>query len=302
MTPTEMEYTAGASIKNPSTFGIPNDFPMDGLARFVPSDVDVYGTCEGCDLFGYRDADSDPHTESLGSQGFQNPRGNDPFFEREVSGASATLEIDYEGFTLVSITDFLAMRKAFREDSDGTPFFGALFETATDLDQFSQELKLSGGTDRLIWAAGLYYLNFTTDQFVDAPATLTFGTDASSILPYAVSTEGEIESESRAVFGHLQYQLNDELSITAGLRYTEDERELRDHLNYDSFGILLPAFGVEDASVSLNQTFPELASQDFENYSANLQFDWTPADDLLVYAGYTRGHKAGNFAAIRRLH
>ena len=140
------------------------------------------------------------------------------------------------------------------------------------------------------------YLNFETDQTVDAPATLTFGTDADSIIAYSVSTEAVVESTSYAAFAHIEYELSESLELTAALRYTDDEREVRDHRNFDSFGTLLPFFDVPDLEVSINDTFPELAVQDWENTSAKLQLDWRPTDDLLVFAGYTRGHKAGNFA------
>ena len=291
-------YTHGAAISNPSPFLGPLDpalVPEDGLSRFVPGNVDLYGTCPGCDLAGYRDADDDPHRESLGSIGFENPEGNEPFFEREVKGATAKFTYDIGDITLSSITDYLELDKDYREDSDGSPIFGSLYSTFTDVDQFSQEFKLSGNTERLEWMAGLYYLEFDTDQRVHAPVTLTYTTE--DVLPYSVTTSGTIESESWAIFGHTEYDLTEEWRVTAAFRYTEDERDLEDHINLDEFGTILPiVFEVPDIAVSIDDYFPELTSQDWDNWSAKLQFDWRPNDDLLLYAGYTRGHKAGNFA------
>lgn len=293
-------YTHQAAVANPSSWLGPLDpdlVPADGLVRAVPANVDIYGTCPGCDLGGYRDPDGNPHKESLGSLGFDNPEGNDPFFEREVRGFTAKLTYEIGEMTLTSVTDLLKMEKDYREDSDGSPIFGSLYSTFTEVDQFSQEFKLSGNTEKLQWMAGLYYLDFDTDQRLHAPATLSFGTTPESILPYSVTTSGTIESESRAVFGHIEYDLTEQWTVTAALRYTKDERELKDHINQDTFGTILPiVFGLPDISVSIDDYFPELTSQDWDNYSAKLHFDWEPREDLLLFAGYTRGHKAGNFS------
>ena len=292
-------YSATASVKNPSTWGpFGTTMPADGLSRFVPDNVDAYGTCAGCDLFGYKDADDDPHLESIGSQGFDNPEGNDPFFYRRVAGITGNLTYDLGEMTLSSVSDYLYVEKNFREDSDGTPFFGALYSTQTDVWQFSQELRLSGETDRIKWMVGGYYLRFDTDQRIHAPATLTFGTPANGIpiIPYSVSTEALIESQTWALFGHLEYDLASDWTVIAALRYTEDDRQIKNHRDYDAFGTLLPLYGVPNSDTSINTLFPELTKQDFNNVSAKIQLDWTPSDDLLIYAGFTRGHKAGNFA------
>lgn len=294
-------FPATASVANPSTFGpfFGTSFPADGLARFVPSDVNVYGACAGCDLFGYRDADDDPHLESFDSQGFINPEGNELFFKREVTGVSGNLTYDLGGMTLNSITDYLYMDKSLREDSDGTPFFGSLYSTFTDLWQISQEVKLSGETDTSRWMVGGYYLRFDVDQRVHAPVTLTFGTPLNGIpvIPYSVTVEGTIESETWALFGHMEYDIAPNWTVTAAVRYTEDERAVKDHLNQDTFGTLLPVvFGIPNVAVSANTLFPEATERGWENVSAKIQLDWKPTDDLLLYAGFSRGHKAGNFA------
>jgi iron complex outermembrane receptor protein len=293
-------YTHGATVANPSTFLGPLDpdiIPADGLVRFVPDDVDVYGTCPGCDPFGYKNSGNNPHVGSFGSQGFEDPQATRLLFKRDVWGVSAKLTYDFDDLTLVSITDYLDMDKEYNEDSDGSPFFGGNFGTETEVEQFSQELKLHGETDRLQWLVGVYYLEFDTDQFVDAPVTLTFGTTAEEIIPYSVTSRGKIESKSWAVYAHTEYALTSELSVTAALRYTDDERELKDHLNWDTYGTILPqVFGLPDISVSIDDYFPGLTQQDWDNYSARLALDWSPTDSLLVYASYTRGHKAGNFA------
>lgn len=276
-------------------------FDADGLAQFVPDNVDIYGSCPGCDPLGYRDTDGDPWTESHGNEGLTSnppqpdygmPGGLRPLFEREVKGITANLSYEFDSMTLTSITDYLEMDKLFRSDSDGSPRFGAFYGSFTELEQFSQELRLSGETDKMSWIAGIYYLDFETDQNVYAPNNFSgFAGDPNGVFLYSVATSAIIESRSVAVFGHVDRTLTDTLSLIASIRYTDDSREINDHINEDpdqGFGPIPP--------VSINASFPELTEQDYENVSAKLELDWRPNDNTLLFASFTRGHKAGNFA------
>src|SRR5690606_35649425 len=222
----------------------------------------------------------------------------EPYFEREVAGISGRLSYDIGGLTLTSVTDYLYMGKGYREDSDGTPYFGTNYGTRTRLNQFSQELRLSGQKGIAQWIAGVYYLKFDTKQLADPIASLTFGTPDNGIpvIPYSVTTSATVESESWAIFGHVEWELSPEWTLITALRYTEDDREIKDHVNFDSFGTLLPAMGVPDQRFSFNTLFPDLAKQEWENVSAKVELDWRPVDDLLLYVSFTRGHKAGNFS------
>lgn len=241
----------------------------DGLGEEVPGNVDFYGTCPGCDSQGYRDTDGDVHATDHDNPGF---------FDRSTTGVTGKITWDRDTFTLTSITDYLEMEKQFQSDSDASPFDIATFFTTQDFEQISQELRLNGETNRVNWVLGAYYLNIDTEQTTDAGVFGAFQTGAD----YTVDTE------SWAIFGQAEYNLTPQWSITAGLRYTEDSKEM-DYVRNGTGIFAGPEFF--DTTVSPN------AKLDFENVSAKLQLDWRPTDDVMIYASLNRGHKGGSFAA-----
>ena len=114
-----------------------------------------------------------------------------------------------------SITAKRDLESFSSRDGDHSPL--VIFETTDrfDYDQFSQEFQLTGQAvdDRLNWLAGLYYFEEQgtnrNDVFV-ANGTLLSG--------------GDWDHDTWALFGQLSYDFTDKLSLTAGLRYTEETK------------------------------------------------------------------------------
>lgn len=271
----------------------------------------IMGPCPGCDPFGYAEPDDDPFT---GSFDFQ------PEFERDVYNYQAKITGEVKGIAVTSITDFLRVDKEDTKDIDGTPLNQVTFASHEDRKQFSQELRLSGETERTTWTAGVYYLDFDTETsavgYEDIGPLVTFGFDSSTgaVAPafndpsmpcFAPPFSGpcppglpgfqttyshreSVDSESWAIFGHLEYNLSDTITLIGALRYTEDEREMDIVIDNLAFGA--PLF-------DLNPDNLPILKQTYENVSAKAQINYTPTNDWLLYASFTRGHKAGNFNA-----
>ncbi len=89
---------------------------------------------------------------------------------------------------------------------------------------------------------------------------------------------------SAAVFGEIYIDLSDTFKVTAGLRYTDDDKTLENH----AVTLGTPGGGVAPA-VYANVRFKELTGR--------VGFDWQPdvsfTDSTLIYAFYSRGYKAG---------
>ena len=76
----------------------PTVFDASGDDRFVLSPtVDAYGTCPGCDVFGYRDTDGDPHAGEYDRDG--------RVFVK-THGATAKINWDVAGVSITSITAY----------------------------------------------------------------------------------------------------------------------------------------------------------------------------------------------------
>jgi len=243
-------------------------FDADGLGYALGPNEDFWGTCGGCDAFGYKDPDNDPFTGSF---------DRIAFFDRKYWSATVRYDQDFGGAKLTSITDYQDLRKRFGEDSDMSPVHIFHYDTGQDLYQLSQELRLSGDTDRFSWLAGIYGLKIRTDN--------DYQIDASPILGLLENYGGRQKTDSVALFGQAEYKLSDMLSVTLGGRYSWD-RKTYDYAHAEN--------GVTDF-VFNRTTNPNLAKQTFKNWSGKIQLDYRPTDDVLLYAGVNRGTKSGGF-------
>ena len=136
--------------------------------------------------------------------------------ETDIWGVGLTLSYDFERATLKSITSFRNMEAFTAFDIDAAaPVIGDLVDDF-DVDQFTQELQLSGvGMDgRLNWLAGLYY--FTEE-----------GTNLDDVeFPLGRFLSGAIiDNDSSAGFAQVTFDATDKLSLTAGLRYTDETKK-----------------------------------------------------------------------------
>ncbi len=264
----------------------------DGLGVRVPPGA--------TDFFGFVDPDDDPFTGSYDETGE---------FRRTIAGITGKLEWDFGNVTLTSITDYLHMNKKYREDTEGPPNPVFVFPTDQDFEQISQELRLSGEVgEQLRWTGGLYYLDIehagSLDFFLDLPffPPFAFGDSANLI---SGPTTNSSNSDSWAIFGHMEYDFNEQWSVIAALRYTEDDRKA-DFVSADILGgnftglpftLTIPfALATDPDPFVPGATAPpaDLFDQSFNNVSAQFQIVWRPNDDTLIFAGFNRGHKAGN--------
>lgn len=213
----------------------------------------------------------------------------------EQSGHNLTLTWNItENMSLKSITGYREMDETAVQNWSDTLFF------ATDLDwsteAFSQELQLLGSAfgDKLDYIVGLYYFDEEGDkseeQFTNA-AIFPPGFDAleEPLASTSVLLGGnnlgihtiETDLESRAVFAQGSYTpdwLESRLTLTAGLRYTEDERE---------------AVRGADPTNPTIQFFPGENSLDYDRTDYTLSVDYAFSDDISAYARFATGYRAG---------
>ena len=175
----------------------------------------------------------------------------DPTNTIEDKGISFHADIDFDNFTLTSIS-------AIRNNESG-PDLGECDYTSLDIckgtshreiETFSQELRLTSNTDNaLSWMVGASYFNeditgeaetIYGDDLRNYVLALTGGPfsplptlEAIAGIPGEAFTAGwivggmiEQNNEAYSVFGTFDYQLTDSLTATLGLNYTNDEKEV----------------------------------------------------------------------------
>lgn len=268
------EYVSAVNPDSTPTPGVPNS----NLNGYVDNDGDVYA----------------------GEYDF--PGRND----LETKGFSGTINWDFENFSLTSITDYQEVNRDYIEDSDASPVNYFNFFLTTDVEQFSQELRLSGSNDKLDWVVGFYYLDLDINDSngLYAPGwfedflPIAFGvTPADLGGTNGLNNPYTTETESWSIFGQASYHINEELTLTAGFRWIDENKT---HAYRDVL-VLFPEdvrSGLDPNIIEIGDAVaPYFGERNDGNWSARLQLDYQPQDDLLLYASWNRGVKSGGFNA-----
>ncbi|MDE0286747.1 MAG: TonB-dependent receptor [Gammaproteobacteria bacterium] len=187
----------------------------------------------------------------------------------------------------------------------GSPFFvqpfgappsvvsrvGFITDVRSQFDDFSQEIRLSYDAGlRMRHMIGFYYYesdfaetqitSFDTTTSVSTRGVPVFSPFNPRFIPATISTSafyegaaprdnGREEIESWSVFGSLEFDFTDKLTVGTEFRYNEDDFEIT------------PAGADESAEGSFNAFLPKV----FAKYQAT--------DRLLVYANIAKGNKPG---------
>ena len=97
----------------------------------------------------------------------------------------------------------------------------------------------------------------------------------------------EIDTEAFAIYGELTYHISDDLRITGGLRYSDD--------NKDGVGQPVSAFFFDNTSLLGNPILPNIASSDTTSLDPSVVLEWDATDDILLYASYKESFRSGGF-------
>lgn len=269
------------------------------------------------DIWGYSDTDGDS---------FAGAYDTDGVLEIENFGASADLELQFGDIDFRSITAYGQVQKRHIEDTDVGPFRGIVPTFQADIEQISQEFRLSGDIGTANWIAGVYYLDTRVDgdntlevnwrgdfaNILDSdPAVFDGGLaafsgpipDTADLVPAIFyDVDYEQNTESLSAFGQVDWQVSEMVKLTGGLRLTNEERDIQ-YLNDAPAGALLNnliiGIGVPtyfdfrngaDGVGNLNQI-----SQD--NVSGKIGVEFEPSDTLLLYGNVSQGFKSGGFNA-----
>ena len=234
------DYIRGAQFGNKRIFGGENGVAARIGILFTPSHnfdllIQMNGQNTNNSPSGQRDFGSLPQdgpyqAPSLSCAVFQLCTPSKPFVtdstvnhrsrsdDRQIA-STATWKL--EPVTITSVTGYKKVNDAAYSDVDGTvaPVAHQL-GSEVNYHQFSQELRISsaehGGLDlggHLDWVVGAFYSNFK----YNSPFTI-------NIFGNVLTSFQEGRTKSKALFGHLVYNINDNLNVSVGLRQTWDDK------------------------------------------------------------------------------
>lgn len=215
---------------------------------------------------------------------------------------------------------------------------------------WSNEVNLSSNSDGAVhWIAGLYQYH----QQYSQPQGLRVLGDASMLTPISLATgtaaapnpngnylfvDGTLEVNSYAAFGQVDWKFAENFTLTAGLRYSTDEKSGTDSARYVSrspttttllrqFANIPQAVGqgiavdfttfvvcgaatladcqknpaYANLRAGQNGTLTRDLKADYDAWTGTLGVQWQPTGDTNAYARYSRGYKSGGWLASNGL-
>jgi outer membrane receptor protein involved in Fe transport len=151
-----------------------------------------------------------------------------PSFVSHGGGGSIRIDYDLGSVALASISAYRASSYELRFDSDYTAYPGRYASTDQTDRQFSQEVQLlSNSNSWLSWTLGGYY--YWSDGKYDPVGTVTYGAPLTPGGPRSTTgrfTFADQSVESLSAYGQATGEIAPGLSVTLGLRYTDESRSL----------------------------------------------------------------------------
>ena len=210
---------------------------------------------DATDFFGYNSG-GDPFKGSYDFDGYK---------EVDLSALTVNVDWDLGNFTLVSITNYQDIEHKYGEDSDASPNDVYNYEADDDVDQISQEFRLSWDGERSRSVVGLYYMDIDATYASFQSGEIFFGPG------FIYDLSADQDTETIAVFGQTEIDLTDTLALTLGARLNRDEKDY-----------------------TFSELGAKLYSDDFsdDDWAGIIQLDYRPNDDWLWYIGVNRGIKS----------
>jgi iron complex outermembrane receptor protein len=211
-----------------------------------------------------------------------------PGVNNSNNGVDLTANIDFGGAKLTSITAYNKMIRREYSDWDATQYYDSDEYFRSDLNVFSQELRVaSSGSGPLGWVGGVFYSDQNLhEKFYSDFSNANIGFPAGT-TPQIVLTKYDQNANSFGEFGQVNYRFNDVLKGTLGVREDHETRELVNLNTGVLAGPPIASFTGGALNRSITSNLP----------SGKIELDYTPADKTLIYWSISRGVKSGGFTA-----
>ncbi|MAT94215.1 MAG: TonB-dependent receptor [Halioglobus sp.] len=224
-----------------------------------------------------------------------------PRSENEDEGISLQVDWETDLFLVTSISAYRSHDAYDDADILFTDLDGAYRTNDAKQEQFTQEFRLTGEGDDLNYVVGLYYYtqdldNDRTTMVGADTAQIALGFDSNLFIDGTGSRDvNKQEHESYAIFGQADYNLSDTLVLTAGLRWTYEDKQMTNTFTQD-----YPVVGGDPGDNSGFLSFPPLTptpdlDEDFDDdqITGTLKLSWFMSDTIMLYGSYGTGYKSG---------
>lgn len=215
-----------------------------------------------------------------------------------TNGNRIVSTVNYElssGHTITSVTGYSDFNSTRFRDTDLLPGDYLNGTYIQNNEQFQQEYRLSSPVegqllDYVIGASYFkekwYFSDRVVSQCIGCPTTLTSGTGRFALRGSWVSQDHQT-TENFAGFAQANLNFTPELTLSGGVRYTNEKR--RATLQRET---LVPGA----ATTVLYQAFaPATLRRKENNVDGSVALKWKPTSALMVYGSFAKGTKSGGF-------
>lgn len=231
------------------------------------------------------------------------PLALDPHRDMDNWGMALSVEWQInDNFSLTSITSYRDYKTDWSYDVDGSPLTSNLLNQTQTNEQISQEIRLNGSAGIVDFTFGAFY--FDTDGFYTGRIDIPYGG-----LDF-IHGPDPTPSKNQALFANATFNFTDQLHLTTGIRYSEDDKDyeyLRHNPDFsDIEGPCNFFLGAPTAGPTGIGNQPNCLLFGINGTTAtfkNDQTDWRVAldyqftDDFMAYVQAATGYRAGGFNA-----
>lgn len=196
--------------------------------------------------------------------------------DSDVHGGNVRAVYQAPAVTVTSISAYGYENKKSTYDVDATAVDNMQLRTEVDYSRFTQELRLSSpeGASGPRWVGGLYYFDQTDHNNFDMKFETGFG-------PGVQSVRTKTDTLNAAAFGQVSWPVADTISLITGLRYDHEWKSVDNNQSYTA------PFPIPGTASN-----PDM---DFHAWLPKVGVEYKPFPNLLTYATYSEGYKAGGF-------
>jgi iron complex outermembrane receptor protein len=218
--------------------------------------------------------------------------------DSETDLAILTVNWDFDKFLLTSISGYQDKDEHYLNNFDPSPADFLYLDYYNDWEQWSQELRVTSNfSDEFEFVAGLYYWDVEYVQNwdvgklhynLDRIGAITGVPGGAGFTPDTLATNGqEQQTKSTAAFFSGDWNINEQWTVTAGARYTYEEKDFS-----GGDGSIFYEDGTPRPDISTK--FKDF-DDDWSEWTPKAGFQYRPNDDMMVFASYTEGFKSGGF-------
>ena len=226
--------------------------------------------------------------------------------DNDTSFFTAKLDqgIDFGDGTITAIYGYRDYSAESVSDIDAQPVWNFHAPAWLDATQNSFELRYNGTfADRANVTVGTFYFDNDMDyherrQLVGLTSSFTPGPKGEVVVLGAqFDGGGEYEVESYTFFASVDYDLSEQWTLTAGINYSSEDKDVKIASLSQNISQLAPIDGSAGCNIVKGPDCPyDFVDDDsWDNWAPKLGVTYHMSDESRLYAHWTRGYRSGGY-------